>query len=152
MSEPEIVCLVGSTRFQKEYEEATFRETMAGHIVLSVGRFGHRDGLDMTGPDKAFLDVLHMAKIDRARRVLVINPPATVCPKCNKITTVYSGGDSPCCGATVVWRPYLGESTMREAIYALSRNKRVEFTHEPPAWWPEMIVRVLGPDPRKDKP
>jgi hypothetical protein len=153
MQEPEIVCLCGSTRFQREYEEAQYQETMAGRIVLSVGRFGHKDGLDMAGPDKAFLDVLHMAKIDKAQRVLVINPPAPVCERCGKYATPRKHIlDSECCQTNIVTRPYLGESTTREVIYALWKGKVVVFTHEPPAWWPSMVERILGKGPRKSNP
>src|SRR3990167_433103 len=34
---PKIVCLCGSTRFWREFQRASLRETMAGIIVLSIG-------------------------------------------------------------------------------------------------------------------
>ncbi len=70
---PTIVCLCGSTRFQKAFEEANKRETLAGKIVLSVGLFGHAEAIDMNGPVKAMLDQLHKHKIDLADEVLILN-------------------------------------------------------------------------------
>jgi hypothetical protein len=32
-----IVCLCGSTRFSKEFQEANLRETLDGNIVLTIG-------------------------------------------------------------------------------------------------------------------
>ena len=34
---PTIVCLCGSTRFWREFQRASLRETLAGKIVLSIG-------------------------------------------------------------------------------------------------------------------
>jgi hypothetical protein len=74
MSErPKIVCLCGSTRFKEAFERANREETLSGKIVLSVGMFGHSEGLDMSGPVKAMLDRLHLCKIDLADEVLVLN-------------------------------------------------------------------------------
>src|SRR5689334_1569335 len=38
---PTLVCLCGSTRFYDAYQEANYRETMAGKIVLTVGFYPH---------------------------------------------------------------------------------------------------------------
>ena len=91
---PTIVCLCGSTRFKSEYEKANRDETLKGNIVLSVGLFGHVEGLDMDGETKAMLDELHLRKIDLAHEVLILNP----------------GG-------------YIGESTTRELGYAVRKGK-----------------------------
>ena len=95
---PTIVCLCGSTRFQEEFEAAQAALTDRGRIVLSVGRFGHKDGLDMDGEHKKMLDDLHKRKIDLADVVFVINP----------------GG-------------YIGESTKSEIEYAKLTNTPVEY-------------------------
>lgn len=100
---PPRVCLCGSTRFRAEYEAAERVETLAGKIVLTVGLFGHLEGLDMAGPTKQMLDELHLRKIDLADEILVIDP----------------GG-------------YVGESTRREIAYAESLGKPVRYL-EPPA-------------------
>jgi hypothetical protein len=70
---PRIVCLCGSTRFRSEFEAANRRETLAGKVVLSVGMFGHGEGIDMAGPVKAMLDRLHFRKIELADEVLVLD-------------------------------------------------------------------------------
>ena len=72
---PRIVCLCGSTRFKDAFLEATFRETMAGRIVLSVGFFHHaeRERYELTAEEKTGLDALHQQKIDLADEVLILN-------------------------------------------------------------------------------
>jgi hypothetical protein len=95
---PTVVCLCGSTRFLDAFREANRTETLAGRIVLSVGMFGHHEGLDMDGPVKAMLDRLHLAKIDLADEVLILNLDG-----------------------------YIGESTRRELAYARETGKVVRF-------------------------
>jgi hypothetical protein len=95
---PLIVCLCGSTKFKEAFEAAQASETEAGRIVLTVGRFGHRDGLDMDGELKVKLDELHKRKIDLADEVLVINV-----------------------------RDYIGESTRKEIEYAKQHGKAVRY-------------------------
>lgn len=104
---PTIVCLCGSTRFKSEFEEAEKNLTLKGQIVLTVGLFGHADGIELTDGEKKGLDELHRRKIDLADYVLFINP-----------------------------QDYLGESTSRELAYAHIHNKPVSFTnpHEPGFW------------------
>lgn len=97
-SRPRIVCLCGSTRFKDAFAEASKHETLAGRIVLSVGLFGHLEGLDMAGPTKKMLDELHLRKIDLADEVLVLNV----------------GG-------------YIGESTRREIEYARKECKPIRY-------------------------
>lgn len=70
---PKIVCLCGSTRFKKEFIKANRDETLKGNIVLSVGLFGHTEGLDMNSECKVDLDELHLRKIDLADEVLILN-------------------------------------------------------------------------------
>jgi nucleoside 2-deoxyribosyltransferase len=96
---PLVVCLCGSTRFRAEIAEANRAATMAGKIVLAPGVFGHA-GDPLTDEDKARLDRLHLAKIDMADEVLVVNPEG-----------------------------YIGESTCREIEYATRTGKPVACTH-----------------------
>lgn len=70
---PEVVTLCGSTRFRDAFEREQRRLTLEGRIVLSVGMFGHEEGLDETSPVKADLDALHLRKIDLSQRIHVIN-------------------------------------------------------------------------------
>lgn len=128
---PRIVCLVGSTRFYDAFVRANYDETMAGHIVLSVGfapereprradpRYAvrvldpefrpevlrgasHGEAVGATPEQKLRLDELHKRKIDLANAVLVINV----------------GG-------------YVGESTRGEIEYAHRAGKPVRWL-EPP--------------------
>lgn len=98
---PQIVCLCGSTRFAQEFRAVNRDLTLAGAIVVAPGVFEHT-GDQITAEQKAALGALHLAKIDLADRVLVVNP----------------GG-------------YLGESTRREIRYAHQTGKPVEYTDAP---------------------
>ena len=73
---PTIVCLCGSTRFMDMFFEAGWTETLAGHIVLSVGvvttSFDHA-GEALGAEAVQMLDELHWRKIDLADEVLVLN-------------------------------------------------------------------------------
>ena len=98
-SRPRIVVLCGSTRFPADYEAARRQETLAGRIVLDTGGvYGHCEGMDMDGPLKAMLDELHIAKIDLADEILILN----------------RGG-------------YIGDQTRREIAYARGQGKTVRF-------------------------
>jgi hypothetical protein len=96
---PEIVCLCGSTRFFKTFDEQNFRLTLEGKIVLSIGCNTKSDeGLSLTEADKVRLDELHKRKIDLCDRVLVLNV----------------GG-------------YIGSSTRSEIEYAKAHGKPIEY-------------------------
>ena len=93
-----VITLCGSTRFRAEYERVQKELTLQGNIVISVGLFGH-SGDDEVWKDgeKEMLDEMHLAKIDMADEIFVINP----------------GG-------------YIGQSTSREIAYARNRGKTVK--------------------------
>ena len=97
-SAPTIVCLCGSTKFKEAFLDAAKSETLDGRIVLSVGFFGHADGITLSSEHKAKLDILHLRKIDLADEVLVVNVGQ-----------------------------YIGESTQREIEYARSTGKPVRY-------------------------
>lgn len=126
---PKIVCLCGSTRFWREFQEANYRETMAGHIVLTVGHYpsiskqrlihdgcmgpqevevevvqsqAHGEMVGCTAEQKVALDQLHFRKIEMADEVLILNV----------------GG-------------YVGQSTANELAHAIRLSKVVRFL-EPP--------------------
>lgn len=102
----EVVTLCGSTRFKDDFLEAQKILTLTGHIVLSVGLFGHADGeydTVITPETKDMLDDMHKRKIDMSDSIFVINRD-----------------------------DYIGESTRSEIEYALSTGKQVSymFKHE----------------------
>jgi hypothetical protein len=110
--QPPIVCLVGSTQFWREYQQAEFDETIAGRIYLSVGFFVHspdanpaQEHGEMVGITEALklrLDQLHRRKIDRADEVLVVSDETG----------------------------YFGRSTYGEITYALGLGKPVRWVHD----------------------
>jgi hypothetical protein len=96
---PKIVCLCGSGRFQKEFEEAEYNETLAGKIVLTIGC----NTKDVARSQelkhhKPMLDELHLRKIDISDEVLILN----------------KGG-------------YIGESTRNELRYAENIGKHIRY-------------------------
>lgn len=99
---PKIVCLCGSTRFFKTFEEQNLRLTLEGKIVLSIGCNTKSDeGLNLTAADKEKLDELHKRKIDLCDSVLVLNVDG-----------------------------YIGESTQSEIEYADKLGKPIEYLIE----------------------
>lgn len=97
---PIIVCLCGSTRFFKTFNDAMIRETRKGKIVLSIGDHYKSDGetADLTAEMKAMFDELHFRKIEMADEVLILNV----------------GG-------------YIGESTGKELAYAQKLGKTIYY-------------------------
>ena len=73
-------------------------ETLSGKIVLTVGLFGHVEGLNMEGDTKKMLDQLHFRKIDLADEVLFLNVDG-----------------------------YIGSSTKNELEYAKNAHKTIRF-------------------------
>lgn len=135
---PQKVCLCGSTKFKKEFIDANFRETMCGRIVLTVGWFGHTDGViyTPTEDEKKMLDELHLRKIDESDQILVLNAQDMICHECKKRCQTYEGGHgsgawSKCCQAMAYFRPYIGDSTRREVAYARAHGKRVRWLNLP---------------------
>ena len=94
-----VITLCGSTRFKDEFLETQKRLTLEGNIVISVGLFGHSgDDVVWTEGVKDMLDRQHLAKIDLADEIYVINV----------------GG-------------YIGDSTRREIAYAEYRGKSITY-------------------------
>jgi len=98
-----VITLCGSTRFKNEFLEVQKQLTLQGHIVLSVGLFGHADGIELSSEDKIRLDNLHKQKIDMSDGIFVINVDN-----------------------------YIGESTYSEIDWAQRHNKTIWFLVEPP--------------------
>jgi len=108
---PVIVCLCGSTRFSKAFQDAQLRETLVGKIVLTIGCnmrsdfvlsyiteiFGQmkQEELDEI---KRKLDELHLRKIDIADEVLILDVDGNI-----------------------------GKSTTSELNYARTQGKRIRF-------------------------
>ena len=94
-----VITLCGSTRFKDEFLETQKRLTLEGNIVISVGLFGHSgDDVVWTEGVKDMLDRQHLAKIDLADEIYVINV-----------------GD------------YIGDSTRREIAYAEYKGKSITY-------------------------
>lgn len=109
---PKVYTLCGSSRFPEAFHLVNAHLSMCGHIVISLGLFGHADEPrgarfltsdgDENTVEKVRLDELHFRKIDLADAVFVINV----------------GG-------------YIGSNTKREIAYAASNGKAVEWLFPP---------------------
>jgi hypothetical protein len=105
---PEVVTLCGSSRFRDAFVAENRRLSLEGRIVISLGLFGHLEGLDIgtdtePTPVKVMLDELHKRKIDMANRIHVVN----------------LGG-------------YVGRSTRSEIDYAEAHGKPVTYMEVQP--------------------
>ena len=109
MARPQVVALVGSTRFKQVFEEVNRVFTLDGLIVLGPGVFPHA-GDEISDAQKAALDELHFHKVAMADWVFVVDP----------------GG-------------YVGKSTRREIVFAESLYKPVRYLEpvaQPRSWLP----------------
>lgn len=94
-----VITLCGSTRFKEHFLEVQKKLTLEGNIVISVGMFGHvGDEEALQYEVKAMLDRQHLAKIDLADEIFVINVDN-----------------------------YIGDSTRKEIEYAKAKGKHVGF-------------------------
>ncbi len=108
MTKPRVYTLCGSSRFPEAFHIVNAHLSMQGHIVISLGLFGHADqptgarfltsdGNELTAEKRA-LDQLHFRKIDLSDAIFVINVGS-----------------------------YIGPSTKREIAYAEAQGKAVEY-------------------------
>ena len=97
-----VIVLCGSTRFEDEFKMVNKELTLRGHIVISVGVFGHSsDNKIWDENTKRLLDKIHKRKIDLASAIMVINKDG-----------------------------YIGESTKSEIEYAIATNKEVYYWYK----------------------
>lgn len=96
-----VITLCGSTRFKNDFLRIQRDLTLSGHIVISVGLYGHADGEYEKGINeeiKIMLDDMHKRKIDMSDEVFIINRDG-----------------------------YIGESTKSEIDYAINTGKKVSY-------------------------
>lgn len=98
---PKVVCLCGSTKFKKEFEDINMTESLNGNIILSVGCFDHNDNLNLGEKQKQELSDLHKRKIDLADEIFVLNVNG-----------------------------YIGESTRDEIKYAKEHGKEIRYLED----------------------
>lgn len=132
---PTVVCLCGSTKFWREFQRASLRETMAGRIVLSIGcatgtddeHFGNMPAEEYERIKKE-LDELHKRKIDLADEVLILNDFLPWCSEHDQFRVKCTNHEE--CKTIRELRPYTGESTRSELQYAIDHGKRVRWLYE----------------------
>lgn len=116
------ICLCGSTRFKVAYIEWNARFTLGGKVVLSVAMWSHSNYIEPSPHEKTILDQVHLAKIDCADEVFVLDV----------------GG-------------YIGESTRREIEYAEKTGKPVYYLSKLYPDWTEsqaIYARIGEPESR----
>lgn len=94
------ITLCGSTKFKYEYEKWNKELSLRGHIVYSVGCYGHSGDI-LSEKEKTILDRVHMEKIANSDEIFVLDV----------------GG-------------YIGKSTKREIEYAKTLNKKIVYLSE----------------------
>lgn len=115
------ICLIGSTRFMDQFNEANVRLTLLGHIVYSVAMPSSRENsVELTPEQKVMLDAVHLQKIEESDAVVLV-------------------------GEQEDGSMYIGESTRRELAYAEVSGKQIVF------WRPENIENLDGPQTSMDK-
>lgn len=92
-----------TTRAREAFEDYRLMDTLAGHIVLTIGANKNDSDLGITPEQAIELDILHLYKIDEADFVRVLNP----------------GG-------------YIGTSTAHEIEYAKRLGKPLTFLEASP--------------------
>lgn len=98
MKLPEVVCILGSTKFKDRILGVAQRETLKGNIVLIHGFFHHVDLAPITDEQKQMLDELMLRKVEMSDRCFVVN---------------FNG--------------YIGQSTKGAIAHAKSKLKPVEY-------------------------
>ncbi len=97
-----VITLCGSTRFEDEFKMVNKELTLRGHVVISIGVFGHSSDNQIWDENtKRMLDKIHKRKIDLASAIMVINKDG-----------------------------YIGESTKSEIEYAKATNKEVYYWYK----------------------
>lgn len=97
-----IICLCGSTKFKKEFEEVNKEFTLKGYIVLAPVIFEHSDNMQFDEITKQNFIELHKRKIDMADEVYIIDVNG-----------------------------YMDKSTEYEYEYAKANNKIIRFYSHP---------------------
>lgn len=99
---PEVVCILGSTKFREALIGYAQGLTLDGHIVLTHGFYHHHDKVPITDEQKEMLDGLMDHKINICDTVFVVNPNG-----------------------------YIGESTKRAILHAREKGKGIRYLEEP---------------------
>lgn len=68
-----IITICGSSKFKATINHWNGVLTLRGHIVFSLGCFGHADKLQLTKTQKDRLDRIHIEKIRRSDAIFVVN-------------------------------------------------------------------------------
>jgi hypothetical protein len=98
-----VVTICGSTKFKRDFEIIAKELTLNGFIVISIGGCYHHLDDDKRLKEKdAMLEVIHLARINMADIVYIINPNG-----------------------------YIGQSTAREIEYAKRTNKKIRYLEIP---------------------
>lgn len=121
-----VVCLIGSSRFEKLFHQEGERLEKSGHLVLMMSFFQHADSVPVSDAERAVLEAVDQARIDLADEVLVINDKLIRCNLCRAWHLGRLCG-CPLTSGTRSLVPYIGPSTSREIIYARSVGKKIRF-------------------------
>ena len=99
---PEVICILGSTKFRDQLIGHAQGLTLRGYIVLTHGFYHHHDRVPITDQQKDMLDALMDHKINVCDCVYVVNPNG-----------------------------YIGESTKRAIAHAKKQSKPISYLEAP---------------------
>lgn len=69
----DVVCLCGSTRFKRAFQEWSARLALAGEVPLTVSLFSHADGIKLTEDQVLRLNAIHAVRIRLADSIFVLD-------------------------------------------------------------------------------
>jgi hypothetical protein len=139
---PEIITLVGSTRFKDDHLAVMASLTLEGVIVIPCGLYGHADAVKWPKIEdqKADLDRLHFRKIDASDSVMVINSYTTLCAYC-RTPVAFAKSCETCSGVVRYNGPYVGPSSRNEISYAIGTGKRIYWLNPEHALPPDALPK-----------
>lgn len=132
-----VVCLVGSSRFKHLFHQVGEKLEKRGCLVLMMSFFAHADDRPVSPEERAVLARVDRRRIDLADEVVVIDGTRLYCPRCwaYKDHHLYRSGDgmgNKCCPAVYCHavleeRPYIGEDSRYEVVYATAVGKPISY-------------------------
>ena len=92
-----IICLCGSSKFKKQFEEVSKLEGLKGNIVLTLPIFSQYENIELSKKEILTLKKLHKEKIKLADKIIIVN-----------------------------FNKYIGKNTQEEIEFAKKLNKKIE--------------------------
>ncbi|MED3647793.1 hypothetical protein P4475_13470 [Halalkalibacterium halodurans] len=96
-----VITLCGSTKFKRQFEQASAYLTLKGHVVLSVGFFEQSEGIEITEEQVQMFENIHRRKIEMSDEIFALDVDG-----------------------------YIGRSTRKEIEFATSKGMPIRYYSE----------------------